>query len=225
MKYLIGVALWFSILGVSAQSLVAIDSNYVFSGYMERLGQYRQMPVLPRAIVFLGNSLTDAGKWNDIIPGQPVLNRGISGDISYGVFARLDEVVRHQPKKVFLMIGINDLKRGVPTENIVQNYIRIVRIIQQESPKTIIYLNSILPVNPSKLIESFKAVKNSDIEILNDGLKSIAQNQKSIHFVDLHQIFADDNGDLKADVTPDGIHLEVFAYVELVNYLKKVKAL
>src|SRR5690606_18349929 len=154
-----------------------------------------------------------------------VLNRGISGDISYGVVARMDEILRHKPKNIFLMIGVNDLKREVPTENIIQNYQRIVQKIQAESPKTIIYLNSILPVNADKLIESFQAVKNSDIAVLNDALRNMATANKDVRYVDLHQVVADPKGYLKADMTPDGIHLEVSAYVEVVDYLRKVKAL
>src|SRR5690606_40081866 len=118
------------------------------------------------------------GRWNDIAPELPILNRGISGDISFGVLARLDEILRHQPKKIFLMIGVNDLKRNVPTEYIIANYHKIVARIQKDSPKTKIYLNSILPINETKLIEAFKSVKNADIATLNVALKKISQENK-----------------------------------------------
>lgn len=209
----------------TAQEQVAIDSNYVFSGYTQRLEQFEKMPISRGATVFLGNSLTEAGRWSDIIGQKGILNRGISGDISYGVLARIDEVLRHKPKKIFLMIGVNDLKRHVPTANIIQNYERIVQKISEKSPRTQIYLNSILPVNPDKLIESFLAVKNSDIAILNEALKQIASQHKKVQFVDLHQVVADSRGYLKSEMTPDGIHLEVSAYVEVVNYLRTIKAL
>lgn len=208
---------------VNAQSTV--DSNYVFSGYTERLALFNKMPVAKKSIIFLGNSLTEAGRWKDIAPELPILNRGISGDISFGVYARLDEVLRHQPKKIFMMIGVNDLKRDVPTSYIIRNYERIVAKIRKESPKTQIYLNSILPINNEKLIEVFKSVKNEDIKLLNTALREISTKNKNVQFIDLHKVLADKNGELRSDITPDGIHLEVSAYVEVVNYLKKVKAL
>lgn len=208
-----------------AQEQVPVDSNYVFSGYIEQLEQFRQMPALPGAIVFLGNSLTDAGRWNDIIPHLPVINRGISGDISFGVLARLDEVLRHQPKKIFLMIGVNDLKREVPVALIIKNYARIVERIKKESPKTTIYLNSIMPINEAKLLASFKLVKNADIIQLNKGLKALSLSQKGIKYIDLYPLVADSSGQLREEITPDGIHLEVSAYVAFVDYLKKIKAL
>lgn len=202
-----------------------VDSNYVFSGYTEKMELFNKMPIRKGAIIFVGNSLTDAGRWSDIAPELPILNRGISGDISFGVVARLDEIIRHQPQKVFLMIGVNDLKRGVPTSYIIANYKKIVERIQKESPKTKIYLNSILPINESKLIEPFRAVKNTDVAQLNAALKNISLSKKNVKYVDLHQVVADKQGQLREDLTPDGIHLEVAAYIEVVDYLKKIKAL
>lgn len=210
---------------VYAQEQSSVDSNYVFSGYTEKMEIFNKMPVRKGAIVFVGNSLTDAGRWNDIAPELPILNRGISGDISFGVVARLDEILRHQPKKIFLMIGVNDLKRNVPTEYIIANYHKIVARIRKESPKTKIYLNSILPINDTTLIEAFKSVKNRDITTLNEALRAISKDNKQVEFIDLHTIVADDKGQLRADITPDGIHLEVSAYIEVVDYLKKIKAL
>src|SRR5690606_32837355 len=116
-----------------------------------------------------------------------------------GVVARLDEIIRHQPKKIFLMIGVNDLKRGVPTSYIIKNYYRIVEKVRKESPKTKIYLNSILPINESKLIEAFKSVKNTDVAILNAALKKIAAEKENIQFVNLHEILTDKKGQLREE--------------------------
>lgn len=214
---------WFTQGTLSAQSTV--DSSYVFSGYTDRLALFTQMPTAKNSIIFLGNSLTEAGRWNDIAPELAILNRGISGDNSFGLYARLDEVIRHQPQKVFLMIGVNDLKRGIPTAYIIRNYERIVTKIRRESPKTKIYLNSILPINNEKLIEAFKAVNNKDIETLNQALKEISAKNKQVQFVDLYPVVADHSGQLRQEITPDGIHLEMNAYVEVVDYLKKIKVL
>ena len=202
-----------------------VDSNYVFSGYTEKVNFFNKMPIRKGAIIFIGDSMTDAGRWEDIAPELPILNRGISGDISFGVFARLDEIVKHQPQKVFLMIGVNDLKRNVPLSYIVNNYTRIVSKIKRDSPNTKLYLNSILPVNSTKLIEPFRSVNNTDVAQLNSALKKISTSNKNVKFIDLHNIVADKDGQLRADITSDGIHMEVSAYIEVIDYLKKVKAL
>lgn len=215
-------------LGLLTKSLnaqVAVDSNYVFSGYTDRVAFFNKMPVKKGAVIFLGDSLTEAGRWEDIAPELPILNRGISGDISFGVVARLEEIIRHQPKKVFLMIGVNDLKRNVPAAMIIANYNKIIKRIQQESPKTQIYLSSLLPINDAKLIEAFKQVKNTDLSKINTELKQLSTTYKNVTFVDLYPVFADEKGQLKADMTPDGIHLEVAAYIPYINYLKAKKYL
>ncbi|WKK59421.1 GDSL-type esterase/lipase family protein [Sphingobacterium sp. BN32] len=216
------------LLGLFSKNLsaqVAIDSNYVFSGYTERLALFNKMPIKKGAVIFLGDSLTEAGRWEDIAPELPILNRGISGDISFGVVARLDEIIRHKPKKLFVMIGVNDLKRNVPVANILENYTKIIKKVQAESPKTNIYLSSLLPINDAKLIEAFKQVKNDDILKINAELKQIATKNRNVTFVDLYPVIADEKGQLKAAMTPDGIHLEVAAYIPYINYLKSKKHL
>lgn len=198
----------------------AIDSVYNNSHYRERMDIFSKMPVTKKAIVFLGNSITEAGKWQEILPGKPVLNRGISGDITFGVIARLESILVNKPERIFLLIGVNDLKREVPSPVIIDNYKRIVATIRATSPRTKIFLQSVLPVNDSMLIPSFKKVTNAKIKQLNEALLSMADN-KHIRYVNLHEVFADANGQLKAEETPDGIHVKVTSYVAWVNYLQQ----
>lgn len=211
--------------GISLHGQQKIDSNYIFSGYTERLEYFKEIPrQTKKPVVFLGNSITEAGRWSDMLPGKPVLNRGISGDISFGVVARMDEIVSLKPSKVFLLIGVNDLKREIPTKYIIQNYKAIVKRLRQELPKTKIYLQSVLPVNNELLIDAFKSVDNRNIALLNDALESMSDEKKVI-YVNLHKVFADANGELKPSVTPDGIHLHLPAYTHWVEFLKTKKYL
>mgnify|MGYP000061554644 CR=1 FL=1 len=64
-------------------------------------------------IIFLGNSITDIGEWTEVWQDIHVKNRGISGDNTFGVLARLDEVVSSKPSKIFIMIGINDISKNI----------------------------------------------------------------------------------------------------------------
>ncbi len=79
----------------------------------------------------------------------PIVNRGIGGDNSFGILARMDEVLRGKPKAIFLMDGINDQLRGIPQELSLENYRQIIKKIKAESPKTKINLESALPINES----------------------------------------------------------------------------
>ena len=222
------IALFFAgtALGPAAAQTAArpLDSAYANGHYTARNELFAKMPPLKNAVVFLGNSITEAGKWAEILPGLPVQNRGISGDNSFGVLARLPRIVAARPAKVFLMIGVNDLKREVPVATIIDNYRRIVAMIRQGSPRTRIYLQSVLPVNDSMLIEPFRKVTNADVARLNEALQALAR-QKRIAYVNLHEVFADERGQLKKEETPDGLHLKIPSYVAWVAYLQRKKYL
>jgi lysophospholipase L1-like esterase len=74
-----------------------------------------------------------------------VLNRGIGGDITYGVLKRLDDVINRQPKKLFILLGINDIGKDIPDSVIAYNYFKIIKQVKEKSPATKIYVQSILP--------------------------------------------------------------------------------
>ena len=64
------------------------------------------------SVVFLGDSLTEGFDLERYFPTANVVNRGLSGDTTYQVRYRMDEIVIANPAKLFLMIGINDLFQG-----------------------------------------------------------------------------------------------------------------
>lgn len=206
------------------QQLPGIDSSYLNSHYQMRLAFFRQMPDRKNEIVFLGNSITEVGEWQELLAGRPVVNRGISGDVTFGVLARLDEVLASKPKKIFLLIGVNDLKRGLPVELIARNHQRIVSRIREASPRTAIYLQSVLPVHEPMLASIYQKITNARVAELNRRLQALA-GQRHIRYVNLHEVFADEHGQLKRELTTDGLHLKATAYLLWVNQLKKLKHL
>jgi len=213
----------FSLQG-NAQGITVLDSSYANGYYKQRVQFFRQMADEKNEIIFLGNSITEAGEWQELVPGKAVKNRGISGDVTYGVLARLDEVVASKPLKVFILIGINDLKRGIPVDTIVSNYSRIVQQIKIASPRTKIYVQSVLPVNEAMLSASYKRLTNPLIDQLNLQLKDLAM-QSGCVYVNLHEIMKDENGQLSETLTSDGIHLWPSTYIHWVDFLRKKKYL
>src|SRR6478735_10221234 len=102
-----------------------IDSSYNNTYYQGRMELFNSLTPPKNATVFLGNSITERGAWGELLSGQPIMNRGIGGDNTFGVLARLEGVAKAKPKKIFLLIGINDLSRGLPKGVILNNYNRI----------------------------------------------------------------------------------------------------
>ena len=192
--------------------------------YYKRLELFAQEPAItPNDIVMLGNSITEGGKdWNSLLEMKNVRNRGISGDIASGIVDRINSIVRGKPKKLFLLIGINDISRDIPTDTIVRDIEKIVKEFKTLSPQTEIYLQSILPFDQSKR-GSNKRLENKTQTVIdaNRILKAVAAKYK-VKFINLYPHFTEKNTDvLKAAYTYDGLHLSDEGYQIWVKELKK----
>lgn len=197
-----------------------VDSTVRPGSYRLRLGLFKSYPNSPKDIIFLGNSITQGVDWAELLQNPHCKNRGISGDITYGVLERLGEVTEGKPAKVFVLIGINDIEHNIPDTLIVNNYRRIIRQIKAESPKTKIYFHTLLPVNNE--FTQFKKHYNKDehIAFVNTELKKIAEEEK-ITLIDLHPHFLDASNKLDKRYTQDGLHLNAAGYQVWAGILKQ----
>jgi len=61
--------------------------------YFKRCAEFDEVQIGFDKIVFLGDSITEGGgNWNNYFGTKSVVNRGISGDTTLGVLARLNEI-------------------------------------------------------------------------------------------------------------------------------------
>ncbi|SRR5579862_245376 len=191
--------------------------------YPQRVAVFEKEPVVTGRIIFLGNSITQIGDWKKLLNDTSVINRGIGGDITYGVLKRLDEVIRRQPAKIFLLIGINDIGKDIPDVVIADNIRKIIARVQAESPSTKIYAQSILPLNPD--VPNFPQHYDKQEHVLNTN-KLIKKVAEDMHcpFVNIHDLFTDQQGRLDAKYTIDGLHLAPGGegYPKWVAYLRKL---
>lgn len=187
------------------------DTTHRPRNFHLQLAQFKSYPDAKTDIIFLGNSLTAGTSWNELLDQPNAKNRGISGDTSYGIIERLEEVVEGKPAKVFLLIGINDISRNFPVDKILENHRKIVRKIQMDSPDTKIYLQTLLPVNNSYTQFPNHYNKDQRIAAVNQGIKHLAQ-ANGIGLVDLHPHFLDSKARLNEIYTHDGLHLTPQGY-------------
>ena len=101
---------------------------------------------------------------------EHVKNRGISGDICMGVYDRLDAILKGKPAKIFLLIGINDVSRGTSADTIVNRIGMITQKIKQDSPKTKLYLQSVLPVTDHYKMFGGHTSRWQEVKKINEGL-------------------------------------------------------
>lgn len=197
----------------------AYDTSFRTTYYQQKVSLHALLPIQKNDIVFLGNSITDIAEWGEIFKNDKVKNRGISGDITFGVLARLDDILLGKPEKIFLMIGINDLAKNIPDSVIVANYYAIVQRCLILSPFTKIILQSVLPTNAQ--FKEFKNHQNKKEHIiyLNTQLQAIAKKYR-LTYVDVHFALSDAKGDLATQFTNDGLHINGLAYMVWRDLLK-----
>ena len=80
--------------------------------YEQRQTLFERLAVSKESTVMLGDSMILYNEWAEEFPVDPVLNRGIGGDTTFGLLKRLDTITSSQPKRIVLMIGINDIAIG-----------------------------------------------------------------------------------------------------------------
>ena len=217
-KIIVFLTLLVNVFCLNAQT-AKVDSNYKRPYYEQRVTLFKQLPKVKNAIVFIGNSITDGGEWQELLDCKKCINRGISGDISFGVLARLDDVLKDKPKKIILLIGINDISRNIPNEIIIANYKEFVRRTKALSPKTKMYLQSVFPTNNT--LKKFVDKNEESIKILNAAMLDIAKNTEGVTYIDLYSKFLDSEGRLDKKYTNDGLHLLGEGYVLWAKILKE----
>ena len=181
-----------------------------------RAAWYASSPVTQTDVVFAGDSITaglvddtlnhflegDLGEpWASLVKSRRLKGRGIGYDTSDKLLARLDGVTRLRPRKLFLMIGINDLTSGNTPGQVEANVGEIIRRVRQESPETEVFVQSVLPVNEQQFFRGGNAL----VRQTNDRLRSLCQETKAI-YIDLHALFADAAGQLRGEFADDGLH-------------------
>ncbi|MGF1922622.1 MAG: GDSL-type esterase/lipase family protein [Bacteroidia bacterium] len=181
------------------------DSTYRPGKYVEQVLKFKAEPTAKNDFIFLGNSITAGTDWSKLLGVPQAKNRGISGDITFGVLERLQEVIDRKPAKVFILIGINDVSRNIPDEVILSNYKKMISRIREGSKKTQIYFYTLLPVNAS--FGKFKNHYGKDEHILylNDEIRKFTA--KKVKVIDLYPAFLDKDNHLRAELTKDGLHL------------------
>jgi len=192
--------------------------------YYKRKAQFEEAPDTEDEIIFLGNSITEGGDWKALFPNKNVLNRGISGDVTYGILNRLSEVTSSKPEKIFLLIGTNDLARGKTASYVVESIASLLQEAKKASEHTELYLQSILPVNPAVGDRFSSHKKNQQLIVtVNRKLRELSQSM-NVTFIDIHKKFRSSKGVLKSKYTDDGLHLNKKGYQRwrkiLIPYLE-----
>ena len=210
-------------LSILLVSLVLIFSNLgaVADKYWEqKVSLFNLLPIGKEDIVFLGNSITDGGNFEELFNRKDVKNRGIRSDAIPGVMKRLDQVTKGAPKKIFLLIGLNDVSHGLTVDALATRYENLVEEIMKKTPDTQLYIQSVMPINNSFGVYKSLKDKEKTVKEFNERIKGIADS-RGLKYLDLWTVLADENGNLKKEYTNDGLHLTGAGYRAWTGHIER----
>ncbi|OOQ59336.1 GDSL-type esterase/lipase family protein [Mucilaginibacter pedocola] len=153
-------------------------------------------------VIFLGTSLTYGFPLQEAFNNPHIKNCGQAGITTSGLITHLQQIVKRHPNKIFLEGGINDLRKNLGSEVAYNNIAKMLDMVKAESPKTTIYMQSIMPTDSSYL--------NKQILPLNGRIETLAKD-KNVIYIDLYSALAK-NGELDRAATIDGIHFNSVGY-------------
>lgn len=173
------------------------------------------------ALVFLGDSITQG--WGDELakqfPGVKLANRGISGDTTRGILIRLQQdVLALSPSGIVLLIGTNDLEEKAEPETIAANLKLILAALKAHDPSMPVVLCQVFPSSETKKRSAEKIKK------INDLYAAAVKGDTQVTFIETWPLFANAQGDAKAEEFPDLLHPNKAGYAKWAAALRPVLA-
>ena len=134
----------------------------------------------------------------------------------------VNEAMKSNPSKVFIMVGHNDANYGtIKEESLASNITDIVEEIHKKKSSTKVYVLSITPITSAYEKKSSTNVKQSYIDKANSLIEENASSGKYT-YVDVASAYKDANGYMKTDFTGNGINLKNSYYPFLLNGIAEV---
>lgn len=131
--------------------------------------------------------------------------------------SRVNTIAQYNPKKVFLLYGINELSVATSSQSFVDRYRQVVKDLKNKLPDSKIYIQSVLPIAP--FVEDNRSdLRNSHLKECNEGLIKMAK-EENISYIDIASLLNESNRNLYAG---DGIHFQPKFYIMWLNYLDNV---
>jgi lysophospholipase L1-like esterase len=154
-------------------------------------------------VAFVGDSITAGGDWARAFPHLRVVNLGVDGDTSWDVLARLPALRASGARTYLVMVGINDILKGVPAAAIAARIDRL-RVSLGRPPGTRVLIQSTLPCEEIRC-------GRAAVEQVDELNRLLRRRTPPDAYIDLSGAFRDQGG-LPAAYSSDGLHLTPAGY-------------
>ena len=186
--------------------------------------ELNQISVIEPDIIFIGDSIIEYYPLQELLEtSKTIVNRGIRGYQTGLLRENLDaHLYGDAVDQIVLLIGTNDIGKDVPINEALNNLESVIQTISRDYPLSQIKLVSILPVHQGEEYKQTVYIRtNEKINAWNQAYQDLASAYMQVEFVPVFENLLDQEGQLKADYTTDGLHLSVAGYQALSNTLKK----
>ncbi|MBR4543605.1 MAG: hypothetical protein IKO53_05270, partial [Lachnospiraceae bacterium] len=181
--------------------------------YDMRFYRFESVYSSPTDIVMAGDSLIERCEWHELYPSFTVKNRGIGGDVISGLKARLDQIKKTKPRKLFILIGTNNIIFGQDSGLMKIYYEELMRALDDmfEPEDCEIYFISLAPMS-----QEMNSRLGVSPEYVNGEVNSMLEelcDEYEYTYINIFNALADEDGFMESDNTTDGIHFSAQGYL------------
>ncbi len=169
-------------------------------------------------LLFLGDSITNRwtseglSVWDEFYGDRKALNLGSGGDRTEHTLWRIEhgKIERLRPRLVVLLIGTNNLvqKDSAPStpREIADGVDAIVRGLRHKLPESHILLHAVFPRGKGP-----RHRLRQQVAAIRPMLAALAGDDR-VHFLDIGDVFLDQQGLIPSEIMPDALHLSPRGY-------------
>lgn len=188
-----------------------VEETETLTGKEEGLNKFNDYKEVFKEDLFFGDSITDSLSFYEFIDESNVVAK--FGLTAKGAKDEVQNIVKINPKSIFIMFGMNDILTDEDSNQFADDYAELIYDIKEKLPDTKIYVQSILSVAP-KVKDKKPLLTNENIDKFNEALKDMAKNE-NVEYLNIRTIL-EENKDL---LEPDGIHVKYKFYKLWLDYL------
>lgn len=226
---------------VSREELIALftEMGKQMTRFMEteqkqKIHSYKQLNCRAKKgqVLFTGSSLMEQFPIVEIAMSdghsEVIYNRGVGGFTTDDFLREIHTVLLDlEPSKLFINIGTNDMSEREDgrswEKHLLENYERIMSTINEKLPRTKVYVMAYYPVNPIKdpsgAAHLLKIRTNEAVTRVNGKIRKMAE-RHGFCFIDVNGGLKDERGNLKEELTKEGVHMYAGAYQIIYDTLK-----
>lgn len=183
-------------------------------------------PVKPgeKRVVFMGDSITDG--WGrqvgEFFPGKGYINRGISGQTTPQMLVRFRaDVIALKPAVVVILAGTNDIagNTGPSSLQMIEDNLTSMAELARVNGIHVVIAN-LLPISNYNDPTSSQRRPPADIKALNGWIREYTT-REHLGYVDYFSATVDKSGQLRAELSGDGLHPNATGYTVMAPLAQK----